>query len=319
MANVMRRLTWAMIVAALMIALGACQSNGSPTPAAGVVPRATLTPGQVIVVGDIEPDEPALKVELFQPLADYLAENLKALGVVRGRVVLARDVQEMAQFLNDGKVDIYLDSSFPSLAVQELSRSRVILRRWKQGDPTYWSIYVALRDGGISRVEDFVGKTIAFEEPHSTSGFVLPAGTLIRRGFTLREIDRPGAPVGDNEVGYFFSRDEENTFEMILQGKVAGGGISNQDYDALPEELRDRIVAFDRTIEVPRQLVSVRPGLDKGLAATVKELLINLDQTEDGRSLLLALKNTQKFDALPSGSNLVLRELRELIRLVSKG
>ena len=47
---------------------------------------------------------------------------------------------------------------------------------------------------------------------------------------------------------------------------MAAGGISNQDYGELPEMIKERAVAFDRTPSVPRQLVSVRPGLDASLA-----------------------------------------------------
>ena len=62
-------------------------------------------------------------------------------------------------------------------------------------------------------------------------------------------------------IGYFFTGDEENTFELILQGKVAGGGVSYADYEELPAEVKAQIRAFETTITVPRQLVSVGPSL----------------------------------------------------------
>ena len=46
----------------------------------------------------------------------------------------------------------------------------------------------------------------------------------------LREVDGPAAEVENNEIGYFFSRDEENTIDMVLRGMVAAGGISNQNF-----------------------------------------------------------------------------------------
>ena len=297
----------------------ACQSEESPLPTIDPGSAETQPFAMVITIGDVEADEPAKKVKRFQPLADYLAKNLADFGYTGGRVILARDIDEMAGFLRDGTVDIYLDSSFPALSVQELSGSQIIARRWKGGDPNYWSIYVALDGNGTDRVEAFLGKVVAFEEPHSTSGFVLPAGTLIQRGFALREVESLEESVAPDEIGYVFSRDEENTIELLLQGRVAGGGISNQDYEGLPEELKERIKAFDRTIEVPRQLVTVRPGLDEPLVDRITELLLALEQTEEGRELLEGLKSTKKFDRLPPESEASLAELRELMRLVSTG
>ena len=273
---------------------------------------------EILTLGDIDPKDAAKKIRRFKPLADYLARHLGEFGIREGRVVIARDIDEMARLLADGQVDFYFNSSFPALTVQALSGTNVILRRWKQGDPTYWSTYIALRDNGISGVDDFVGKVIAFKEPHSTSGFILPAGTLIQRGFTLTEVSRPDAEVAPQEVGYIFAVDEQNTMELLIRGEIAGAGVSNQDYDQLPPELKQQIVAFDQTIAVPRQLVSARPDIGPALADKVQRLLIDLDQTDEGLQILENLKKTAKFDPLPADSHSSLRLLQDLIRLVAE-
>ena len=299
-----------------MVVIGCGSAPPAPTPIPTVLAGADLS--QIITLGDVDPKDPVKKIKLFTPLGDYLAQYLRGYGIREGRVVVARSIEEMARFLLDGTVDIYFDSPFPTLAVQDLSGSEVILRRWKQGDPTYWSTYVALKNNGIAGVEDFVGKVIAFEEPHSTSGFVLPAGTLMQRGFTLREVDGPGVGVAPGEIGYFFTGDEQDTVEMVLQGRVAGGGVSNQDYEELPAELKQQVAACDRTVTVPRNLVSVRPGLDRGLAGKVRELLIGLDETNEGRQILESLKQTRKFDPLPPDSKEGLSELEVLVDLLDR-
>ncbi len=171
------------------------------------------------------------------------------------------------------------------------------------------------RDGEIGNIEDLAGKIIAFEEPYSTSGFILPAGTLIKRGLTLTEVPGHDSAVASDQIGYFFSGDEENTFEALLQGKVSGGGVSNLDYELLPDELKQRIVAIDRTIEVPRQLVSVSSEMPPGLEDRISGLLTGLDQTEEGRQILSDLRNTRRFDLIPPESLPILDELKNLMRL----
>ena len=183
---------------------------------AAPTPVETLSPDQIITVGDISKKTPAKKLRRFVPLANYLPRHLKNYGIESGKVVIARNVEEMARLLKDGTVDIYFDSPFPALAVQDLSASEFILRRWKKGDPTFWSTFVALRASGITSTEDFVGKVMVFEKPDSTGGFALPAGTLIRRGFTLTEVTSPDAKVAPDEIGYLFSGHQKNTIELIL-------------------------------------------------------------------------------------------------------
>ena len=223
----------------------------------------------------------------------------------------------MAQLILDKQVDIYIDSPYPTLQVQKTAGSRIIARRWKDSASEYWSTFVALRDSGITQVEDLVGKTVAFEEPHSTSGFILPAGTLIQRGYSLTQVTVPEEKAGPDEIGYFFSGDEENSFQALLQGKAAAAGVSNQDYEELPAELKMQFVAFDQTIVVPRQLVSVGPAMALEMADKVSELLMEMDQTERGRQLLAGLKNTTKFDSPPADLDLTLHELNELLQLVA--
>ena len=303
----------------LVVGCGSGQNSPATTGSASVDPpsEATLSRERTIVLGDIEADDPVKKIKRFTPLADHLAANLMEFGIESGSVVIARDIDEMGRYLNDGMVDLYFDSAYPSLAVQELSGTQFIASRWKQGEPTHWSIYITLRDNGITSVEDFVGKVLAFERPDSTGGFVLPAGTLMQQGFTLREVGRPDLHVAPDEIGYYFSQDEQNTVDLLLSGLVAGGGFSNQDYEELPVEIKNMITSFGQTIAVPRQLVSVVPGLDPRLVSKVSDLLIGLDQMEQGREVLENLKKTKKFDALPPDSAASLQSLKALMILVS--
>ena len=315
MATTVIKVALVLTLALIFLTVG-CQAKETKAPSSTKNPDIEITQDQTITLGDVDSDEPLKKVKRFQPLADYLAEHLGGNGIKQGKVVIARDIEEMARYLKDGTVDVYFDSAYPTLLAQQLSGSDVILRRWKDGIGNYWSTYVVLQGSGVGSVEGFLGKVIAFEEPRSTSGFVLPAGTLFQRGYSLIKVAGPEADVDPNEIGYFFSRHQDNTFELVLDGRVSGGGISNQDYDELEPDLKEKLTSIDETIPVPRQLVSVRPGLDPELVTQVRELLMGLNQTEEGQELLIGLKNTMKFDPLPPEANSSLGQLRQYMSLV---
>jgi hypothetical protein len=105
--------------------------------------------------------------------------------------------------------------------------------------------------------------------------------------------------------------------ELLLQGRVVGAGVSNQDYLEVPEELRQQIVSLEDTISVPRQLVSVRRGLEPELVEKVVMLLSRLEETDAGQLILVNLKHTKKFDALPPESAASLTELKGLMDLLA--
>ncbi len=302
---------------AVILLLAGC---GPQVSDAAVSPAVTATPtgsglGRVIVLGDIDPDEPVKKIERFTPLAQYLAREAADLGIVAAKVVIARDSHHMAQLLRDGEVDFYFDSSFPTLQVQALAETSIVLRRWKNGAPTYWSVLASLSEQGAVSPRDLLGQLIAVEEPHSTSGFLLPIDTLLSMGYSVREVSGPGAGVGPDEIGYYFARDEENIVAQIAAGRAAAGAFSNIDYDEFVATGQP-LVRLLSTIPVPRQLVSARPGIESDLAERVTSLLASLHETEVGRELLSSLKSTERFDLMPEKSTLALAELAELIDLV---
>jgi len=141
---------------------------------------------------------------------------------------------------------------------------------------------------------------------------------LMQRGFQLKKVTGPDSPVASGEIGYFFAGDEENTVALVTSGRAAGGAISNEDYDELPIEIMERLTFFGKTIVVPRQVVSVAPNTDSSLEQKMLQLLINLDDTEEGRRLLEGLQKTRKFDLLPPESEASLDSLKSLIQLIAE-
>ena len=100
----MTRFLMPLVVLAALITAAACQAGGEEvtTPPS---PTATNEEVKTITLGDIS-GEPAAKIKLFQPLADYLAANLSEFGIQEGRVVVAPSMEAMAELLIAHGADI---------------------------------------------------------------------------------------------------------------------------------------------------------------------------------------------------------------------
>ena len=114
----------------LLVLIG-CQNSTDPPASEEAVRQEEALHGSVLTIGDIEPDQPAKKVKRFTPFADDLALQLEEFGIVRGQVVIAKDFGEMGRLTADGMVDVYFDSSFPTLTAAVNVDSQIIVRRWK--------------------------------------------------------------------------------------------------------------------------------------------------------------------------------------------
>ncbi|MFQ5949817.1 MAG: PhnD/SsuA/transferrin family substrate-binding protein, partial [Nitrospiria bacterium] len=56
------------------------------------------------------------------------------------------------------------------------------------------------------------------------------------------------------------------------------------------------------TYSIPRHIVSYRADLPPKLVARIKEILLGMDQSEEGRKALKAFERTTKFDEIPEQS-----------------
>lgn len=280
---------------------------------AAVLLSPQLARGKAITLGSVSA-EPGAEVKKLAPFVTYLAKQLLVEGIDQGKVIVARSIPEMASFLREGRVDLYIDSPFPAMAVGHLSGSKFLLRRWKKGVAEYRTVIFTRKDSGIARLEDLRGKIISFEEPYSTSGYFLPKVMLLQRGLHLIPQKGFSERVGSGEVGYRFSYADETTMVWVLKGIVAAGAMDNQSYLRWAGRDVEQLQVLHESFPTPRHILSYREDLSPLLVARIKEILLGLDQSEEGKRTLESFEQTTKFDELPEPMSVVLRKLQPFVR-----
>ena len=177
----------------------------------------------VLVLGSISL---TIKEEVaeFQPLADYLARHLKSVGISQVMAAVVPTIGAMAELIKDGDVDIYMDSPFPVLQAMELSGTKPFLRRWKRGKAVYHTVIFARKDSGLKTLKDLNRKMVAFDDPFSTSGYLVPKAMLLKEGLSPREYQEAQAEVTAGQIGYIFSEDDDNTMIWVPKKEGDGGG-----------------------------------------------------------------------------------------------
>jgi phosphonate transport system substrate-binding protein len=135
-----------------------------------------------------------MPVKLF-PAADYA-------GVMQG---IAAGQLEAAEFGASGFAGAWLDCK----CVEP-----VVVPQEKDGSTYYYSVMVVRADSGIKTLEDMKGHSLAWADPNSTSGYLIPSATLKTKGIKL-------------EDGAYFSKTGFSGGHE--QGVVA---VLNKQYDA---------------------------------------------------------------------------------------
>jgi phosphonate transport system substrate-binding protein len=255
---------------------------------------------------------------VVRPFADYVAARLHGEGIGTGRVVVVGSLSRMVEELREGRVDLFIDSPFPAAFVWKHAGVRPILRRWKRGSDSYRSTVFTRADSGIDSLDDLSGKIIAFGEPFSTSGFLMPKAALASAGLTLVNYEDPAAAIPDDRVGYVFSNDAENTLFWVLKEKVAAGAVNADYYESLAGARIGELRVLHETQAVPRNVVCVRESLDPDVERALEKVLLEMHLSEEGRAALDLFEETARFDRFPRGSEQDLALIMTLLQHVQE-
>jgi len=293
----------------LMIASGCGQSSEPPPSDAAT---AQPDPAGVLTIGSVSLN-PTREYEVVRPFADFLAANLHHVGIGGGRVVVAGSLSQMVEELREGRVDLFMDSPFPAVFVWQRTDVEPILRRWKRGSDEYRSVVFTRVDSGIESVVDLGGRRIAFGEPFSTSGFLMPKAALASAGLGLVNDEDPAASIPGNRVGYVFSNDAENTMFWVLKQKVAAGAVNADYFEALAGQRIDELRILLTTEAVPRNVVCVRSSLGPKVVQAIEDQLLQMHLNEEGRASLERFEETAKFDRFPRGAD---QDLAKIVMLL---
>ncbi|WP_213433988.1 MULTISPECIES: phosphate/phosphite/phosphonate ABC transporter substrate-binding protein [Lysobacteraceae] len=283
-------------LAALLVIFAAA---GSPSPTRA----ATADDAHVLVLGRIS-DDPKAHYEQLKPLLDYVVPRMANVGIREGRILMAHDVQQMNSYLRRGRVDWVTETAGTGMLLQQGSGAKPLLITERDGVSQYTTVFFARRDSGIRSIDDLRGRSVAFQNPYSTSAYYVPAADVLDRGLPLEillsPMDRP-APDG---VGYLFARTELNIATWVHKRLVDVGVMSNLDWQnpqRVPLAFRADLVIVHETPSYPRALEMVRGGMDPKVEARLREVLVEASKDPDAREALLQFFKTTRF--LPIDAN----------------
>ena len=216
-------------------------------------------------------------------------------------------------WLQNGVVDLYIDSPFIAAQVASETGAKPLLRRWKGGIGEYRSVLFTLADSGVRLFDDLKGKVLAFDKPHSSTGYLMPKAMLVERGFHLVEVDEPGSPVPPDSIGYIFTRDDDATVDLVLRRKVAAGATDNDTFESALLFSDDELTALQHSPSIPRHVVIYRGDLDQAVVDEVEQLLLAMDDTPEGQQALQAFEGTTRFDPIPGGADATFSSLQSML------
>jgi len=265
---------------------------------------------RAIVLGLIsEVNQSALEAQ-FRDFVRYVARRLAMGPESEAKVIIAPTAFELVKHLEQRRVDFYMESAYPTYTINYVHNAgKTLLRRWKGGIAEYQSLIITKRDSGVKGLADLRGKTMIFEDPGSTSAYLMPKLFLARNGFKLAEKRGFDANASPADITYTFANSRRKLLESVLNKQVAAGAISDDDYARLDGASKSDIAVLAQTERLPRHLVSVRADLSQQTVARLHDILIAMHDDPEGQKILKKTDQTTKFDRLPGGEEALRKRL----------
>jgi len=152
----------------LSLAAVSCTSSAQKAQTSG---SPAATPGKEIVLGLIPAENNEEMLEKFEPMRAYLEKKLGS----PVKVFTATDYAGVIEAMRQDRVDIaWFGPLSYILAEQEAEAEAFAVGVRQDGKSTYHSLFVVPAGSPIQSIQDLQGKNVAFVDPASTSGGLVP-------------------------------------------------------------------------------------------------------------------------------------------------
>ena len=227
------------------------------------------------------------------------------------RAQVATDYAGVVEALRSKRVDLAFVHPVGYVLAHREAGCLIMVRDVWQGKTAYTARFYVRKGSGIERVEDLRGKTVAFVDPASSSGYVYPMVMLVKRGLVR---DRDPKTFFKDAV---FAGTHEAGLRALLQGRVD----SAASFDKAPElYLKDpaqiaQLAFVGETDEIPEAGICARPGLPADTLAKVKRALLAIKSPEHAA----LLKQVYDIDGFIEAKDADYEPVREAMSLMGLG
>jgi phosphonate transport system substrate-binding protein len=226
--------------------------------------------------------DPTLLHEVGGELGTYLSRHLGA----PVRVQVASDYAGVIEALRSQLVDVaFLTAVGYVLAAREAG-AEIAVKALRGGRADYAARIFVLQESAITQLADLRGKTIAFVDPASSSGYIYPMVLLVKERLVR---DRDPKTFFKESI---FAGGHDAALLSVLNGSVDAAAA----FDEAPERiLKDprkaaRFRPIAETARIPNDGAALRRGLGAELKTRITSSLLALNTTE-GIDLLRRLYN----------------------------
>lgn len=237
----------------------------------------------------------------YQEIFDYVSEKI-------GRpvkLVQRKNYQEMTELIKKG----YVDAAFVCSGVYAKGRDQygmeLLVVPVVNGETVYYSYTIVAADSGIASFEQLKGKSFAFSDPLSNSGYLVPNYILARIGESPDTFFKL----------YIFTYSHDKSIEAVAEKLVDAANVDSLIWDYANARdpkftSKTKIIRKSPPYGIPP--VVVPRDIDPELKSKLRETFLHMHEDEKGRAILRKIA-IDKFVLIDDAAYDSIREMYSLI------
>lgn len=241
---------------------------------------------------------PSVDAKVIEDNSNVFKSYLESVTPYKYEVSIPQSYVAVVEAFGTKKADVAAFTTYGYILAHEKYGVEARMTVLRHGSADYKSQFVVRKDSGINTLEDLNNKKMAFVDPASASGYLLPLKTLKDKKVNLKET--------------MFAGKHDNVITMVYNKQVEAGATfwSPTDEEGIQDarrlvktqfpDVEEQVKILDLTDSIPNDPIVFRKDLSEEMKAKIEEAFLKFITTDEGK---LAFKKIYGVDGIKKSSD----------------
>ncbi len=220
-------------------------------------------------MGIIPLESPAIMFRKFSPLAEYLSRKLNR----RVDLKVAVDFQGAIEDIGKGATQFCFMTPSTYIEAHMKYGVSVMGKALRDGKPFQHSVIIARNDSPVNEIKDLKGRSFAFGDLHSTSSHIVPRAMLLDEGVDVKDLK-----------SYNYLGHHDDVVKAVLKGDFDAGAVM----ESIAYKYKGQGIKFVKiSEEIPEFNICISKNIDAAILNKLKDAFVSLspDSVEEAAIL----------------------------------
>lgn len=236
---------------------------------------------------------PSVDVKVIEDSSKKVKEYLEKETGYKFEISIPQSYIAVVEAFGTDRADVAALNTYGYYLARTKYKAEARLTILRHGSNTYQSQFIVKAGSSIKSLEDFKGKKIAFVDPASASGYLLPLKMLRDKGV------EPGEVV--------FAMKHDNVVSMVYNGQVeVGATFYSPAFEGKIEDARrlvktqypdveDKVKILQLSDPIPNDPIVFRANLPEEMKTKIANAFVSFVKTPEGKAAFKAIYGVDDF------------------------